>query len=644
VITVKSLLAIFLIALVIGGFSLAGVMSFALAQSESSFKISGYILDPNGHGLSGAEIIFNLPSIVPSVYSDSSGHYEISAPAGTYHINVWPPFDSNFIYYDQTGFVVESDLTKNITLALGCKVSGYIFDSSGKPVPKAIVSLNNYLCGWYSISSGYYFVTAPAGTYTLSARPGNGPKDAPNFPTYYEYNFVVNGNLAKNITVESTASSFKISGYVLDSDGHGIGGANIIFNVPSIVPSVYSDSSGHYVISAPAGTYHVNVWPPFDSVYINYDEPGLVVGSDIAKNMTLNSGYKVSGYISDSSGTPVTGAAVLLGNSVNTFGSGWFSNYMGYYFLNVPAGIYTIDAHPRTGNFYSGPTTNFPTYYEYNFTVNGNTVKNITVGGSSPTTSPSPTPSPSPTSPAKASPTQITISADTSSPIVGSVVNVNGGLSYVNGTSLPGKLVTLSYAFGGNSTWVPIGSAITNEDGEYNIQWVNVATGIFKLKVEWTENAGYPETSNTTTLSFLPYNDQTVFFVESNSTVSTLAFFSTSSELSFAVSGPENTTGYVKATIAKSLVSNAADTKVYVDGNLLGYILTETANSWVLTFNYHHSTHQVRIALETDETLDPAILGPKYLVSVAVAAIGIVAVTSFTAWQIKKKQDPVRSA
>src|SRR3990172_9873251 len=95
-----------------------------------------------------------------------------------------------------------------------------------------------------------------------------------------------------------SGSSFKISGYILDANGHGIGGANIIFNVPFIVPSVWSDSSGYYVISAPAGTYHVNVWPPFDSSYINYDEPGFTVVSDISKNLTLYSGYKVSGYIS----------------------------------------------------------------------------------------------------------------------------------------------------------------------------------------------------------------------------------------------------------------------------------------------------------------------------------------------------------
>ncbi len=168
---------------------------------------------------------------------------------------------------------------------------------------------------------------------------------------------------------------YKISGYILDENGNGIEGAHITFNAPPI-PSVTSGPSGYYVVSAPAGTYRVNIWPPFDSTYINYDELGFVVESYMTKNITLQSGYRVSGYITDSSGSPVIGAAVLLDN----YGSGWFSNSSGYYFLNVPAGTYTLTARPRTGNYYSGPASDFPTYHEYNFTVYRNTVKNITVG------------------------------------------------------------------------------------------------------------------------------------------------------------------------------------------------------------------------------------------------------------------------
>jgi hypothetical protein len=188
-------------------------------------------------------------------------------------------------------------------------------------------------------------------------------------------------------TPTAAPPKYEISGYILDKNGNGIGGAMIIFNVPNIVPSVYSDISGHYVIYAPAGIYRINVWPPFDSNYLSYDEPGFTVSSDIAKNITLNTGYKVSGYIRDSSGKPVVGAVVVFDN----YCSGYFSNSQGYYFLSVPAaGTYTINAHPRTGS-YSGTTTDFPPYLEYNFAVSGTTTKNIIVNS---TSTPTPTPTP----------------------------------------------------------------------------------------------------------------------------------------------------------------------------------------------------------------------------------------------------------
>jgi hypothetical protein len=376
------------------------------AQS-TTYKISGYVLDSNGHGIPGADVILNVPSVVPGVHTDNSGYYQTSGPSGTYHMNVWPPFDSNYVDYDQPSFAVASDLTKNVTLPTGYKVSGYISDSSGAPVVGTCVFLNGYGSGWFSTSAGYYFVAVPAGTYTIDAHPRVGTYQGPTtiFPTYNEYNFVVNSDTTKNITVRnssptptSTATDstrFEISGYVTDTNGNGIANAEVIFNVPSIVPSVWTDSLGYYSMRAPTGTYHINVWPPYDSNFIDYDQSGFVVVSDAAKNITLCTGYKVSGYISDYSGTPMTGTVVLL----NNYGSGWFSTSNGYYFLSVPAGTYTINAHPRTDS-YSGLASKFPTYYEYNFTVSADTSKNITVGSptatptSTPTSRPTPTPVP----------------------------------------------------------------------------------------------------------------------------------------------------------------------------------------------------------------------------------------------------------
>jgi outer membrane protein assembly factor BamB len=263
------------------------------------------------------------------------------------------------------------------------RTGGYIFSSP--VVAGSVVYVGSF-------DGAFYALNASKGGKIWSHQTGNQIRSSPAIVNGVAYIGSGDGYLYAFYSPNAQpATSYEISGYILDEDGNGINGAHIIFNVPDIVPSVTSTPSGYYAISAPAGTYHVNVWPPFDSNYINYDETGFTVESNMTKNITLQSGYKVSGYITNSSGNPVVGAAVLLDN----YGSGWFSNASGYYFLNVPAGTYTLTARPRTGNYYSGPTTDFPTYHEYNFTVNGDTIKNITVGSTPQTSSPNHEPLPS---------------------------------------------------------------------------------------------------------------------------------------------------------------------------------------------------------------------------------------------------------
>jgi hypothetical protein len=105
--------------------------------------------------------------------------------------------------------------------------------------------------------------------------------------------------------------------------------------------------------------------------------------------------------------------------------------------------------------------------------------------------------------------------------------------------------------------------------------------------------------TNTTTLSFLPIQQNQLLYIESNSTVTSLAFNSTTSELAFVASGPSGTIGYVKVMVAKSLVSSIENVKVFLDGNQLNYEATSTTDSWLLSFTYTHSTHQVSINLAT---------------------------------------------
>jgi len=333
------------------------------SATQSTYTVSGYILDSNGNGIAGAQIIFCVPDIIPAVFSDSSGYYQASAPTGTYHVYVWPPFNSSYMSYEQKELVVSQNVAKNATLNAGYKLSGYITDSAETPINGAVVALNDYFNGYYSTVTGYYYVVAPAGTYTLNAH----PKTGANFATYNESNVILNGNIDKNITITNQAR-YKLSGYVKDANGSGVSGAEIIFNVPNIIPAVFTNNAGYYEVYAPAGTYCLDIWPPFDSNYLSYEQQGFTIAGTNTKNFTLTQGCKVSGYIVDSNGNPVFGALAMLDNHL----SGWYSKATGYYFVTAPSGTYTLTVQPRTG-------PNFATYTLNNFIVNGNLAQNITV-------------------------------------------------------------------------------------------------------------------------------------------------------------------------------------------------------------------------------------------------------------------------
>jgi hypothetical protein len=196
--------------------------------------------------------------------------------------------------------------------------------------------------------------------------------------------------------------------------------------------------------------------------------------------------------------------------------------------------------------------------------------------------------------------TQISITPEASTAALTVPVKIGGSLLDSKGNPLTNEIVVLSYTFPGIEKWVPITSSRTNMAGEYSIYWANTASGDFALKAEWSGNTTHQAASNTTAISVLPYQNEAVFFVESNSTVNALTFNSDTSELGFSVSGPSGTSGYARISIAKGLLASVEDLKVLLDGKQLDYSAVSTGDSWIITLNYSHSTHEISMQLASN--------------------------------------------
>lgn len=195
-------------------------------------------------------------------------------------------------------------------------------------------------------------------------------------------------------------------------------------------------------------------------------------------------------------------------------------------------------------------------------------------------------------------PTTMSISLSSSTSYIGFKVEIEGNLT-CNDVGLSGAPILLSYSVNSGESWNDI-TLVNTTLGEYSAVWMPSATGKYVVKAIWAGNSTYPRTNSTATLSSLPYNNQYVFSVESNSTISSLAFNTTDWSLSFTATGPSGTRGYAKITVAKSLVPDLANIAVYVDNNLTECSIASLDDSWLLTLSYTHSTHQVVVDLNTN--------------------------------------------
>jgi len=229
-------------------------------------------------------------------------------------------------------------------------------------------------------------------------------------------------------------------------------------------------------------------------------------------------------------------------------------------------------------------------------------------------------------------PTSLSTSLSSSTSYIGFKVEINGNLT-CNEVGLSRAPILLSYSVTGGETWNDITIINTDSDGGYSALWMPSATGNYLVRALWSGNSTYPRTNTTVNLAVIPFEEENVFSVTSNSTVSELAFNSTSRELSFTVTGPSGTTGYVNVFLAKTLVENIADVKVYLDGDQLNYTITSTDDSWLLHFTYRHSTHTITISL------GPAPVPPQpiNLLSLGILAVALTVVTGMLVFKIRRR-------
>jgi hypothetical protein len=218
-----------------------------------------------------------------------------------------------------------------------------------------------------------------------------------------------------------------------------------------------------------------------------------------------------------------------------------------------------------------------------------------------PTPTPQPTVTPTPQPTATPSPNlpipDLSFYCASSTTSSGFNVQIQGALTYGN-TGMSGTGVTFSYSANNGATWHDIAYLITDDYGTFSAVWMPSASGNYLVKGAWSSDGVYSSISTTVNFAVAPPQNQNIFSVTSNSTLSSLTFDSTQNKLAFSVSGLSGTGGYVQACIPKTLLLVASNLKITLDGQDVTYDIFSQGDAWIITIQYHHSIHAVVMTLD----------------------------------------------
>ncbi len=257
-----------------------------------------------------------------------------------------------------------------------------------------------------------------------------------------------------------------------------------------------------------------------------------------------------------------------------------------------------------------------------------------------PTPTPSPSPSPTPTPKPNLPKPELIFFTTSSTKFSGFNVKIEGALSY-NQVGLSGAGIMFSYSVTGGKTWQDLAYVITGDNGSFSAVWMPSASGNYALKATWQGDGIYSNVTKVVNFAVAAETEESMFTVASNSTLSSLAFDSTKSELSFGVSGPSQSVGYVQVCIPKTMMNNVTALKVTFDGLQLDYSTLSAGDVWLISMVYPHSSHKVVMALGSEAgAASGKLLGEPWIIAIIAAVlVTVIAALVVVRGKINKKQN-----
>ncbi|KPA13989.1 secreted protein containing PKD domain protein [Candidatus Magnetomorum sp. HK-1] len=268
------------------------------------FTINGIVEGSEDKILEAAQISIRTEKcqINKIIYSNYAGEFSLKGiPSGKdYEIMISSPNHLNYIPFIINHFIIDSNLTQNFKLLLASKISGYIYDNSGLPLPDisltAFSSSQHFQKNTKSDEKGYYeFNQIPdAMDYVITAHPAG-------YVTSKQSNISAGNTVDFYLTHSGT-----ISGSIITADGLPVINAFVHIHSESfdIEKTTLSDQEGKYELSGlkisqngiPLSDYTLTVT---HEGYVSQIKTNLKAFDQVNFIFSVNS---ISGTISDNLG------------------------------------------------------------------------------------------------------------------------------------------------------------------------------------------------------------------------------------------------------------------------------------------------------------------------------------------------------
>ena len=325
---------------------------------NSGYYIFGMVTDTSGAPIPevGIEVVdAATEDWVAGGGTNGQGEYRVTVPPGTYNVYFWP-WQTRYIAKQVNNVVVNADYYLDITLQAGSLVDGTVTNEDSTPLERVgVIAFEvgtwNVVAGTSTDEDGYYAFGLLPGTYDIFFDPFWNYSD---YLSYTASNITVPPDTTIDVVLQRGSS---ISGRVSDPEDNPVENAHVeavdtLHN--NWVAEDWTDEDGDYSLTVLPGTYHIQVWPPSDSLlpttirYISVP-PDTVLDIQLRRPQLRS----VTGILTDFNSIPMDSVRLDILNVMTHewFGDTTATDITGTYNIQLMDGPYSIIF--RTGKWYA---------------------------------------------------------------------------------------------------------------------------------------------------------------------------------------------------------------------------------------------------------------------------------------------------